>query len=368
MSGSSAVSTRTIGSASVQPRGWRTLVRRASLLAVVLIVVQARGTLGRTQDEGLPSQAPHAPTPAAAPDSLLWIEIRNVTMHLDERATIRVRRLRGQVRSTSDGQPAILDDRNSFSIHVTSGTVGLTGEDLSTLLNTFVFAYKGAPLKDLRARPQDGQVSLNGTMHKGVDLGFDITAAMSLTPEGMIRLQPTDVRILGINGLKLLHAIGLELDDLLDLSGSRGATVKGDDIYLDAAKILPPPAIAGTLASASVAGNEVVIEFQVTPADSVFASYVLPDSTTPNFVYFRGAQLRFGKLLMDDTDLHIADADPSDPFDLNLEEYAKQLVAGTSRTLPNMGLRVDMPDYDSVEPAMLADHRPDTPRTPRDRE
>jgi hypothetical protein len=356
------------GSASVQPRAWRTLVRRASLLAFVLIIVQARGTLGRTQDEEQPSPVPHAPTPAAAPDSLLWIEIRNVTMHLDERATIRVRRLRGQVRSTSEGEPAILDDRNSFSIQVTSGTVGLTGEDLSTLLNTFVFAYKGAPLKELRARPGDGQVSLTGTMHKGVDLGFDITAAMSLTPDGMVRLQPTDVRILGINGLKLLHAIGLELDDLLDLSGSRGATVKGDDIYLDAAKILPPPAIAGTLASASVTGNEVVIEFQVTPDDSVFGSYVLPDSTTPNFVYFRGAQLRFGKLLMDDTDLHIADADPSDPFDLNLEEYAKQLVAGTSRTLPNMGLRVDMPDYDSLGPALLADRRPNTPDTSRDRE
>jgi hypothetical protein len=335
---------------------------------LTLIVVQAPGTLGRTQDEELTPEVPHASTTAAVPDSLLWIEIRNVTMHLDERATIRVKRLRGQVRSTSDGQPAILDDRESFSIHVSSGTVGLTGEDLSTLLNTFVFAYKGAPLKELRARPQEGQVSLTGTMHKGVDLGFDITAAMSLTPDGMIRLQPTDVRILGINGLKLLHAIGLELDDLLDLSGSRGATVKGDDIYLDAAKILPPPAIAGALASASVAGNEVVIEFQLTPEDSVFGSYVLPDTTTPNFVYFRGAQLRFGKLLMDDTDLHIVDADPSDPFDLNLEEYARQLVAGTSRTLPNMGLRVEMPDYDALGAATIADGSREHPRTTPDRQ
>ena len=37
----------------------------------------------------------------------------------------------------------------------------------------------------------------------------------------------------------------LELDDLLDLGASRGATVKGNDIYLDPEKILPPPAIAG---------------------------------------------------------------------------------------------------------------------------
>src|SRR5690606_37804936 len=186
MSASSAMSQRSRRSASVQPPDWRTLARRAFLAAMILVVLQARGTVGRTQDEELPRPAPEARAPAGAPDSLLWIEIRNVTMHLDERATIRVKRLRGQVRSSSDGQPAILDDRNSFSIQVTSGTVGLTGDDLSTLLNSFVFAYEGAPLKKLRARPQDGQVALTGTMHKGVDLGFDITAAMSLTPDGMI--------------------------------------------------------------------------------------------------------------------------------------------------------------------------------------
>jgi hypothetical protein len=71
-------------------------------------------------------------------------------------------------------------------------------------------------------------------------------------------------------------------------------------------------------------------------------------------VYFRGARLRFGKLLMDDTDLQIVDADPADPFDLNLEQYAKQLVAGTSRTLPTLGLRVEMPDFASLQASVVA--------------
>jgi hypothetical protein len=284
-------------------------------------------------------------------------------MHLDERATIRVRQLRGEVRSTTTGQPAILDERESFSIQVSSGSVGLTGEDLSTLLNQFVFAYPGAPLKGLRARPERGQVSLTGTMHKGVDLRFEINSAITLTPEGMIRLSPTRTRILGVDGQKLLNALGLQLDDLLDLKGSRGATVKGDDIFLDPAKILPPPAIVGRLASARVEGNEVAIEFAVTAEDSVFGSYVRPDAV-PNFVYFRGGQLRFGKLLMDDTDLQIIDADPSDPFDLHLEEYARQLVAGRSRTLPTLGLRVEMPDHDSLGAAAAVDAAPAKPPSP----
>jgi hypothetical protein len=345
------------------PDGWRSwmLARRAVIVALVLLGGLALAAPGGPPREQVAPQPTPVPSFEAQADSQLWIEVRNVTMHLDHRATIRVRRLRGQVRSTSEGQPAILDDRGSFSIQVTSGTVGLTGDDLTKLLNEFVFAYHGAPLKELRARLEGGQVTLDGTMHKGVDLGFTINSAMSLTPEGMIRLHPTRTRILGINGLKLMNALGLELTDLLDLGASRGATVKGNDIYLDPEKILPPPAIAGRLASARVDGDEVAIEFVTTPADSVFGSYVLPDSTIPNFVYFRGARLQFGKLLMSDTDLLIVDANPSDPFDLNLQEYAKQLVAGKSRTLPNLGLRVEMPDYATLGPEILADHKRETP-------
>jgi hypothetical protein len=294
---------------------------------------------------------------ASPASSRLWIEMRNVTMHLDTRATIRVEHLRGEVLGTVRGQPAVLDDRESFSIRVSRGTVALTAADLTTLLNRFVFAYDGAPLKALRARPDSDAIVLTGTMHKGVDLPFEIRSSMGLTPEGMIRLVPLKTRILGINGKSLMSALGLHLDDLLDLKGSRGASVHGDEIHLDPAKILPPPAIAGRVARARVAGERVVIEFAVTPADSVFSGYVRADSSYRNYVYFRGAQLRFGKLLMTDTDLLIADADPSDPFDLNLEEYAKQLVAGTSHTLADLGLRVDMPDYETLAGSAVARQR-----------
>lgn len=318
-------------------------------------------------DTPLAATAVSTAIPAVSPESALWIEMRNVTMHLDERATVRIRRLRGEMVSTAAGQPAVLDDRESFGIRVSGGTVGLTGPDLSKLMNDFIFAYRGAPLRDLRARPERGQVHLTGTMHKGVDLRFEISSEISLTPEGMIRLHPTRTRILGIDGQKLMNALGLHLDDLLDLKGSRGASVKGDDIYLDPTKILPPPALSGTLGVVGIAGNEVLIEFAVTPDDSVFGGYVLPDSSTPNFVYFRGSQLRFGKLLMTDTDLQIVDGDPSDPFDLNLKEYAKQLFAGTSRTLPNLGLRVVMPDHDSLGEEQPVTGMGTQPASPSDR-
>jgi hypothetical protein len=297
-------------------------------------------------------------TAASPSDSALWLEMRNVDLHIDDHAALRIKRLRGEVIAVTPGEPAVLDDTRSFSIRVTSGNVGLGGDDLSALLNGFVFAYPGAPLKHLRAQMDGTQLVLRGVLHKGVDLRFEITSTPSLEPDGRVRLHPTRTRILGVNGQKLLHALGMHLDDLIDLRKSRGASVKGDDVFLEPTKILPPPAVSGRLASIRIEGEQIVQEFVRLPDDSIYDTYVRADSSAPNFVYFRGARLRFGKLLMIDTDLQIVDADQSDRFDLYLDRYARQLVAGTSRTLPNQGLRVLMPDYrtvaDSARPIVAA--------------
>jgi hypothetical protein len=63
---------------------------------------------------------------------------------------------------------------------------------------------------------------------------------------------------------------------------------------------------------------------------------------------YRGAQLRFGKLTMGDTDLVLIDMDPRDPLDFYLDHYKDQLVAGYSRTTPQFGLRVFIPDFNKL--------------------
>jgi hypothetical protein len=151
-----------------------------------------------------------------------------------------------------------------------------------------------------------------------------------------------------VNGQSLLHALGMKLDNLLDLSGSKAARVKGDEIFLDPTKILPPPAIAGRLTSVRVEGNALVQEFARLPDDSLFTGYARPDSAAPNYLFFRGGRLRFGRLEMYDTQLQILDLDPSDPFDLFLAEYNKQLVAGYSRNRPNLALQAFFPDFTDI--------------------
>jgi hypothetical protein len=298
------------------------------------------------------SNGPHA----AVTDSAygrMWIQMRNVDLHIDTTQALGIRELRGEVVRTQPDVPPALDDSKSFTVRVTRGTVSLSGDALAALLNGFVFAYKGAPLKHLHARTAGSQVVLRGVMHKGVDLPFEITSTIALDPDGRVRLHPTKTRILGIDGAKLMRALGLNLNKMLDLRGARGVAVVGNDLLLEATKILPPPAIEARLSAVGVEGDRIVQTFVTLPEDSVFERYARPDTAARNFIYFRGGQLRFGKLLMSDTDLDIIDADERDPFDLYLDRYARQLVAGVSRTMPNKGLRVIMPDYRRVAAPQL---------------
>jgi hypothetical protein len=68
-----------------------------------------------------------------------------------------------------------------------------------------------------------------------------------------------------------------------------------------------------------------------------------------NYMAYRGSDLRFGKLTMNQSDLVLIDMDPHDPFDFYLDHYKEQLVAGYSKTTPDFGLRVYARDYNKLQ-------------------
>jgi hypothetical protein len=277
-------------------------------------------------------------------DSLLWMEMRNVDLHIDARSAMRVRSLRGQV-ITEPGTIAWLDKPTSFHVRASSGLVALDGDAITALLNEIAFNYPGAPIRNLRVKIEDGSVVQSGTLHKGVDIPFQMWAVPVLQPDGRLKLHPDRMKILGVNGLTLMHALGLHLDKMMDLSKAHGVSVKGDDLYLDPLEIIPPPKVDGKLSTVRIEGALLIQEFARTAADTIFGTFVKPDSGSRNFIYFRGGSLRFGKLTMTDTDLLIHDADEADPFDLFFAEYNRQLVAGHTKNLANFGLRTWMVDY-----------------------
>jgi hypothetical protein len=325
---------------------------RLSLLLSLAVVVSCRNAPVRELTQA------QAPQPEAAPpsDSLgkTWMDMRNVDLRVLEHAVVHAEYIHGEVVSTKSGIVPILDTTTSFRIRITGGKVALRGADLTVLMNEYVFNYPGAPLRDLKVETEGDQIVQTGIMHKGVDLRFKLKANLQLMPDGRIRLHPSEVEILGVNGLKLMNALGLKLEKMLDLTGSRGASVDGNDILLDPKKIVPPPEIDGKLAAVRVEGPMLVQEFVKLPEDSVFGGSVRPDSVTSSYVFFKGGRLRFGKLTMTDTDLQILDGDPSDPLDLFLAKYQVQLIAGKSQTLPNLGLRVIFSDFSDLNQSRAA--------------
>ena len=287
-------------------------------------------------------------TPA---DSITQVDMRNVDFYVDPEIALRIHHLRGTMRSIRGG-PVLFDDKSSFIIHLDTATVGLTGPDLSALLNKYVFAYPGAPLKNLRVTTAGNQIVQKGTLHKVLDVPFEITASLSMTPDGKIRIHPVKTVILGLHVDHLMQALGLSLDKIISLSGAKGATVKGNDIFLDPLTIIPPPKIEGHITGIRVEGSEVVQTFAPAPGSEV-RPLTIPDTSQPNYMFYRHGTLRFGKLLMLDADMQIVDLDPADPFRFSLDKYNQQLIAGYSLTTPALGLEVFMRDLDKLGKAHI---------------
>jgi hypothetical protein len=278
-------------------------------------------------------------------DTVTHVAMRQVNFWIIPDAALRIRTMRGTMRPLSGSGPVVFDDKNSFVIHLDYAEIGLSGQDISNLMNEYIFHYPGAPLKKLKVRTAGNRVVQTGVMHKILDIPFEITAELSMTPDGLIRMHPVRTRILGVDGNALMKAFGLSLQKILDLSKAKGVTVKGNDLFLDPVKILPPPAIEGRATAIRIDRDQLVQTFG-TLADG--KPLTPPDTSAPGYMYYQGGTLHFGKLLMLDSDMEIVDLRPTGFFDFDLDKYDQQLVAGYSRTLADKGLLVYMLGLDKL--------------------
>ena len=290
-------------------------------------------------------------------DTVTQVSMQNVNFFIIPAAALRIRTLRGQVRPLHPG-PVTFDDKNAFVIHLDYAEIGLNGDDLTALMNSYIFAYPGAPLKHLKIRTSGSRVVQSGVMHKILDIPFEITADLSVTPEGLIKLHPVKTRILGVNGDDLMRAFHLSLEKILDLSKAKGVTVKGNDLFLDPVRILPPPAIEGHATAIRVDGGEFLQTFG-TRGDAL--PLPRPDTSAVPYMFYKGGTLHFGTLLMLNAEMQIVDLRPSRFFNFSLDRYKDQLVAGYERTLPDLGLEVYMLGLDKLASASATPASPAKP-------
>jgi hypothetical protein len=276
-----------------------------------------------------------------APDHVVQVQMRNVAFHVDSTIVLDIGYARGRLKRMAPDHPPYLDDKHSFVLALDTARIGISPAALSGLLNRYTFAYPGSPLRRLTITIEHGRLRQHGTMR---GISFDVVGDLSLTPEGELRLHPTTIKAVGIKVGGLMKFFGLNLQKLVNTEHARGVRIDGDDFLLSPTRLLPPPAVEGRVGRVEVNDSQIVQTFR--PADGKAADpLVLPIPKTPNYMFFRGGVLRFGKLTMDDTDLFIEDAAPEDPFDFWLDRYNDQLVGGGSRNTRDHGLIVVMPDF-----------------------
>lgn len=288
-------------------------------------------------------KARHEPAPGTPVET----EMRNVDYHASAAVILNIERLRGELHSKKPGKPPVFEEKDSFVLKIHTAEIAMTAQSLSGLLNDHVFAYKGSPLERLAVEIGPGGITQKGVLRKALKIPFSIVGTVALTPQGEIRVHPTSIKAAGIGVRGLMETIGIELDQLMKLKEDRGVRIAGDDFLLSPDRMLPPPQIQGRVTGLRLEPGRMVLIFG-SPGEPSKALLSPPDKTSPNYMYYEGGVLAFGKLTMTATELQIVDADPRDPFDFYLDHYNEQLVAAYDENLPDKGLIVHMPDYNKL--------------------
>jgi hypothetical protein len=323
----------------------------SGLLAAAVVMPASRNGPARSE---IGARASSAREPRRAPQSgePVQAQMRNVDYRVISSAVLNIHRLRGELHSKVPGKPPVFDDKNSFVLQIHSAEIGVSEKSMAGLFNDHVFAYPGSPLSKIAISIEPDRVIQKGVLRTALRAPFSIAGAVSLTPEGDIRVHPTSIRVAGMGVRRLMKIFGLELEKLVKLKQDRGVRIDGNDFLISAGGILPPPQIQGKVTAVRLEQGRMVLTFGSAGQRPLSP----PDRSAPNYMYYQGGTLTFGRLTMKNAELQIVDADPSDPFDFFLDHYNEQLVAGYDQNLPDHGLLVHMPDYGKIgKPGAIRD-------------
>jgi hypothetical protein len=318
--------------------------------ALLLLAVAVPASLAISQN----AEAPEKPAPdkqTAAPaekqaaekqDAAVHLEVRNVHYRFADNVGVHVKRLTGALVPAADHEFPVVDDKDSFRIRVDAAEVTIHPSDLANLLNSYVFARPKSPLAGLSVVIENGQLKIKGKLHDKGDIPFETLGMLSPTSDGNVRLHSEKIKALHVPVKGLMEAFGVELGDLVKNGKVPGVQAEGDDLILELGQMLPPPRIEGNVTAIRVEGNHIA------------AVFGLPDKKPPeklfngNYVSCRGNRLRVGNMTINDTDIILADLDPSDPLDLYLDHYKEQMAAGYAKVSANFQVRVFVKDFDKL--------------------
>jgi hypothetical protein len=286
--------------------------------------------------------APSSPQEAQPQDTGVNTEMRNVRFHLTPIAAAHLIVVSGALCPTGKKDMVDFDDKTSFEVRVTNGTMSIAPAALADIFNSYVFAKPDAPLKNLTLAIDRDRLIIKGKLHSKGDIPFGTAGTLSLNPDGRIRVHTDKITALKVPVKGLMGLFGVDLANLVNTSKIAGIDTDKNDLLMDLGTLLPPPHIRGKLTGVTVARDKIVTTF----GDG---GKSLPEPKEQgSFMAFSGSRVKFGKLVMEPTDLTVLDVDPNGTLDWDQDYYKEQLEAGYSKITASFGLRAYAKDFSKL--------------------
>ncbi len=299
--------------------------------------------------QGSPGQRPGSAPPAAAEEpgrDVVRVQVEHTLFHPIDGVVLQVERMNGRMVGTP-GRTVSLDELDSFSVQIDQAVTRLHARDLSSLINSYLLKQADSAIRSVDVHFDGQQVVVRGQVHKLVTLPFEGRGEISATPEGELRMHMAEFRVAGILHRGFLALFGIRLDTVAQPRHKASFRIEGDDIFTSINDLFPPPRVYGRLTRVHVEGQDLVqvIGIPFDPGAPTDAAHhpirtiekELPD---PNYIYFTGGRMRFGRVTMDNVDLKLVDQTPEDPFDFSLRHYQQQIQEGYVKVTPSQGLVV----------------------------
>jgi hypothetical protein len=269
-------------------------------------------------------------------------EMRNVMFHLSGGAAAHLEVLSGELWPTGKNTRVVFDDKDSFEVRVSNGTVSISPEALADIMNNHVFAKKDAPLKDLSVSIDKNRLIIKGKLHNKGDIPFGTAGTLSVTPDGRLRVHTQKITAMKLPLKGVMGLFGIELANVVNTSKIEGMDTDKNDLLMDLGTLLPPPHIRGKVTGVRIEENAIVTTF----GDG--GRSLPPPKEKGSYMTFQGNSVRFGAMVMDPADVTILDMDSGAMLDWNQDHYKEQLVAGYSRITPSFGLRAYVKNYSKL--------------------
>ncbi|HVR27142.1 MAG TPA: hypothetical protein VMU26_27925, partial [Candidatus Polarisedimenticolia bacterium] len=118
--------------------------------------------------------------PSDTPDAhAVQVAMKNVMYHFSEPIAVHIIRLQGQLTPTNSSDIVIFDDKNAFTLVLTSAEIAISCQSLAQVLNENVFSSPNAPIKNLSIESKNNQLIIKGKLHQKGDISFETTGALS---------------------------------------------------------------------------------------------------------------------------------------------------------------------------------------------